>query len=735
MSVEQPTKLRPYIFHGVFLAWNKEAKDAIGNCPFCGKEGKFGVKISNGTFNCWSCRKQGNIFKFLNYLLEASTTTEEEYETFAENRGILYTSTLRDWKIVKSPITGEWLVPGYGQSRKLSQLYKYTRTSDGMRLHPTPTLGHKLHGLNLWGEGKKIETVYICEGPWDAIALWEVMLRVREQGDELRLTTDKRQSLIQSANIIATPGVMVFKEQWSRLFKDKKVCLLYDNDHPGNDKQGRFIESAGLQGTYRTAGLLSKCSSPPHEISYLEWGENGYSLDLPSGYDVRDKLREGPKRSLGSRLEALGSLLGDLRSVPVKALRGRLGREREKGSSGTMDLLDCTEYQQLQQAWREALEWTEGLDRALSVMLAAVTSTKAIGDQLWIKVIGPASSGKSTLCEALSTCEEYVLAKSTLRGFHSGFVTDANAEEDHSLIAKLRDKTFITKDGDTLLQSPNLSQILSEARDLYDTVSRTSYRNKASKDYTGVRMTWLLCGTSSLRSIDNSELGERFLDCVIMDGIDDELEDEILWRVANRANNNLSIEADGRPETYQEKEMTVAMQLTGGYVRYLRENATVLLGSIDYPKKLLIETARLGKFVAYMRARPSVHQEETSEREFGARLVSQLIRLSKCLAVVHNENEVTPGIMEITKRVALDTSRGITLDLLSILYKEGGKDIRGLSAVTNRSTYHTVKLLRFLRKLGAVQPYQTKTKHVRSQVKWRLTEYLDNLCEEVLGEL
>src|SRR5690606_35550052 len=142
--------------------------------------------------------------------------------------------------------------------------------------------------------------------------------------------------------------------------------------------------------------------------------------------------------------------------------------------------------------------------------------------------------------EAISVNQDYVVAKSTIRGFHSGFKTDGNGEEDNSLIDQIRDKTLVTKDGDTLLQSPNLGQILSEARDLYDSTSRTHYRNKMSRDYAGVRMTWLLCGTSSLREIDQSELGERFLDCVLMDDIDDELEDAILWRVANRVDRNMS---------------------------------------------------------------------------------------------------------------------------------------------------------------------------------------------------
>ena len=232
--------------------------------------------------------------------------------------------------------------------------------------------------------------------------------------------------------------------------------------------------------------------------------------------------------SSGTKLERLELLLDRLVEIPEDWVK----EEGSNNSGGDVQCLDCTSYEDMIDAWGKALKWTDGLDCALSVMLASITSTLSVGDPLWVKIISPPSGGKSVLCEALSVNRYHVIAKSTLRGFHSGF---GDGQEDHSLISKVNGKTLVMKDGDTLLQSPNLSQILSEGRDLYDGASRTSYRNKASKDYTGLRMTWILCGTSSLRSIDSSELGERFLDCVIMDGIDEELEEEILDRVVTQA--------------------------------------------------------------------------------------------------------------------------------------------------------------------------------------------------------
>jgi len=444
-----------------------------------------------------------------------------------------------------------------------------------------------------------------------------------------------------------------------------------------------------------------------------------------------------PLRGLEGRLTALRHLLGKLVPVPAAWLTKAAGGDKTTPGPLCQGCLPCTTYAELVTSWRKALKWTEGLDHALAVMLASVTSTKTLGDQLWVKLIGPAACGKSTLCEALSINKDYVIAKSTIRGFHSGYKSDKGEDgEDNSLIPLIRDKTLVTKDGDTLLQSPNLGQILSEGRDLYDSVSRSHYRNRMGKDYMGIRMTWLLAGTSALRAIDSSELGERFLDCVIMHNIDDELENEILWRVANRADRNLAMETDGKLETQYEPELAEAMQLTGGYVAHLRENATDVLSTIDNPAEAMRYCTRLGKFVAYMRARPSKQQEEQAERELAARLVSQHVRLAKCLAVVLNRKSVDGEVMRRVRQVSLDTGRGQTLNIAKLLYGVGekGSEPRAIALRTNQTEDKTRGMLRFLREIGIVTPMAVQGKGLGSKVRWRLTNRLQALYEEVVED-
>lgn len=342
--------------------------------------------------------------------------------------------------------------------------------------------------------------------------------------------------------------------------------------------------------------------------------------------------------------------------------------------------------------------------------------------------------GKSTLCEALSVNHEYVLAKSTLTGFHSGFKSDSEGAEDNSLVLKANGKTLVIKDGDTLLQMPNLGQILSQARDLYDGSSRTYYKNKMSKDYKGLRMTWILCGTASLASIDQSELGERFLNCTIMDGIDDELEEEILWRAANKARVNVTRESGDNTETQHDAALSEAMRLTGGYVGYLRKNANEILSSTDMSEESLRLCTRYGKFIAYMRARPSKMQEEKAEREMAGRLVIQITRLAMCLAAVLNRKTVDEEVMDRTRAVVLDTAKGVTMDIAKYLYNQpNGAETQAIVLKMNQEFGKIQKLLRFLSKIGAIEPKLPESEKIKHpKPRWHLTDTMRKLYKAVM---
>ena len=744
-----PQSLRPYLFHGVEIEWKTGEANVVGNCFACGKERKLSVKVDNGVYNCFVCGTKGNLTTFLNWLWDASDkATNGATKILATNRKLLYPETLSYWGVVQSVLTGDWLVPGYGLGGKLAQIYRYLKNSRTGRftLLPTPGIQHYLHGVNLLNPSK--DTIFICEGPWDGLALWEVMRGTKRDGEgNFLVTGSESSSLLGGANVVSVPGCGSIGEpfkRWLPLFANKHVVLMFDSDYPVINN-GKTVPGAGYTAMRRAVELLTGAEEKPASVSFLRWGgkgervvgsSEGYDPSKPSGYDVRDFL--GQQDTAAQRAQLLGELLSLISPIPSDWVAGR-GKVAKKGGTD-MDCLPCKDWKTLVLAWRKALRWTGGLDKALSVMLASATSTETVGEQLWLKIIGPASSGKSTLCEAISVAKKYVLAKSTIRGFHSGFQSDKQGSQDNSLLALLKNKTLVTKDGDTLLQSPNLGQILSEARDIYDRTSRTHYRNRMSRDYEGISMTWLLCGTNSLRSIDSSELGERFLDCVITEDIDEELEDEIGWRVANRADRETSLRADGKMETRDGPDLVKAKQLTGGYLTYLRLNAHELLGRVVSPAEALHRCQQLAKFVAFMRARPSKRQREKAEREMSYRLISQHVRLAKCLAVVLNKVEVDAEVMSRVTQVALDTARGITMEIVRYLYKVGevGCGYKELAAGATNGIDERGLLL-FLRKIGVLEGYYQKlvteegVVTTNNKITLRLTTRMRNLYELILG--
>lgn len=718
-----PPALKAFESLGLELDYRRSGTQALGVCPFCGKA-KFYASKESGLWDCKPCGISGNPVAFLRKLYEASAAAGilTDLTPLADNRR-LSVDVLERWGVATSLLTGEYLVPGYNLAGEIHQLYRY---EIGGYLGVTPGVhgqgeSHGLFGVPLlekskngrWGK----KDLLVCEGPWDGMAIDEAL---------------RRAGMSEQYEVIAVPGCNVWREEWGEICRKRKVYLLYDNDHPRtNDKTGTVSPPAGFAGMRRVSASLLKSKPGPSEVRYLAWGGEGndHNPGLPDGYDVRDYLtQEYPEIPDGPTIaRLLSTLLQETYVVPVVwAL--------EPSGGDTLACLPCTSWNLLANAWRAALKWTEGLDRGLSVMLSCVVSVRMPGDQLWVKIISPPSGGKTTLCEALAVNSRWTISKSVLRGFHSGW----GAKGEASLIRKVRDKTFLLKDGDTLLSQPNLAQILAEARDLYDTVSRSHYRNGNGSDETGVRMTWIICGTESLRQLDSSELGERCLDCVVIDEIDEDMEDEIGLKAIRRIVSSKGVEANGDPASHFSPELVKAMRLTGGYVGYLRENAADLLNGVEMDDATMKTLLDLGKFVAFMRARPSKKQDESVTREMSTRLRIQLSRLAICLAAVLGRPEVDGEVMRRVRRVARDTSRGRSLNVVCKLYDLGyeGIDKRSLIQLVNETPAKLGELLLFLYRLKIVETFYPVL-HGRNRsaiLRYRLTDRVRALYTTVMVE-
>jgi hypothetical protein len=733
-----PEKIQPFIAHGVDFTRENYTGQAIGTCPFCNADAKFYVSESTGEWNCFDCGESGNVYTFLRKLHAMGKVPTGVAESLAADRGVLYPNTLLEWGLVVSPFTPHWMVPGYSViSREIVNLYRYLPDpkTRKYRLVATDSLDAAPLALNKWDDNKP--DVILVEGLWNAMPLEEVLKAATLTGGTLALTNNSTLSLSANANILAIPGCKIFKESWCALLKGKRVFMVFDNDHPRTVKlkDGREVElpADALEGMKRAVEMMSRADESPKEVHYLHWGtDQPYDLTWKRGGDLRDLFNEAGT-DISERIRVWGQLQTKFRPVPSEWLGGRT----IKNGSVQLESIPCSDWGTLEAAWSEALEWTPGLAKTMAIMLSVCASTGHTGDQVWMKIMSPASSGKTTLCEALNVARKYVFPKSVVRGFHSGYKTDKEGKDDHSLILKARGKTLVIKDADPFMNSPNKDAILSELRDLFDRTSRSHFRHNLDRDYEDIDMTVIMCGTGALRQLDQSELGERFLCCYIMKGIDSVLERRISRRSAYFIRDNLGVMANGTTSSREIPTRTTAKQLTGGYINYLRENGSKLLKQIKMTDAAVDHCIEVGEFVTYMRSRPSKKQDESAEREFSPRISNQLTLLAACYTMVTNRREVDGEVLKVITQIARDSAEGRTLDICKHLMR-----VSGAGATTGQLaiwvSQDEAKLgthLHFLNRIGVIEIFREEiAEGVQGGARWRLTNHVEGLYAKAMTD-
>jgi len=290
-ATETPQYLRPYEFLGLELTYKAGDKDAYADCIYCEREGKMGIKVETGQFRCNVCEEKGNIRVFMQKLQELSfeATTTQDYKELAANRKLYTDETLIHWQLGKSILTGDWLIPGWNVEGKLTGLYRYIKNGDRMMLMPTPTLGHHLLGMNLFD--KQCAVLYVCEGSWDSMCLWETLRLAKPSGEGYVATSNPQASLLADANVIGVPSASVFYENWCDLLGGKTINLMAQNDHERiHSKTKKRIAPASYEGMLKIHKMLLQADHPPESVNMIFWGDKGWTEELPTGYDVRDMI-------------------------------------------------------------------------------------------------------------------------------------------------------------------------------------------------------------------------------------------------------------------------------------------------------------------------------------------------------------------------------------------------------------------------------------------------------------
>lgn len=663
MAREIPTKLKPYNFHGMDLTWNSSSTEATGDCPFCDKASHFYVNKTNGKFNCKACDEYGNISSFLSKLIEYSLqrTTAADLVPLSEDRNIPV-DVLQDFNVCKSIIDQTWLLPAYNSKKKIANIYRLFR--QGGKWKAYPTTGCKLHPIGVHLLNKNQEIRWVTEGPWDGMALYSVLKTTAMNGPRYVRTTSKQNSLLMHQGVLAVPGSGSFDASWLEYLDGLEARLVYDNDHPRKHPKSGKTTKPGWDGMKRVAKLAGENGQHPKSLYRLKWGTAGYAKGLADGYDVRDLITDlGPLKALKTLKERL---------EPVKIV---VTTPTDDDEQILIEPLPRSSFEELCKDFESCLHFNQRLRDTLATMLAVVVSTDLQGEQLWLRVIGPPGSGKTTLAECITAARDYVYAQSVFTGFHSGFIGKpgkGQPKKDPSLIPDMNGKCFIVKDGDTLLTAPNRDRILAELRDIYDGTSRARFRTGAAKKYEGLRISMIICGTDDIRLLNRSCLGERWIDCEILGGADTQ---PFLDRALDNAYSTIVLSLpekdDEDNEVKTDDKSLLLKRATFGFLYYLKSNLSTL------PIPTLSEAMgnrikALGQVVAFMRAKVNREKNALVQRprvELATRLVGQFTKLAVCLALVKGRKTIDREVYNITRKIAFDTAEGFQLEVSALLIK------------------------------------------------------------------
>lgn len=733
-------KAKPFLFHGLVL--HNDNENAKADCPFCGRD-KFFLKQTSGEFVCKLCGEGGNIYNFLQSLWKKSVenTTDKQLEPLAKEWQTTV-AILKELGLAKSLISGEWICPGFNEHKKLANLYRYVMIGGKKRFLGTTDC--KAHPLGVLTLNKRQKTLAVVEGIKDASALIAALRSIKATPKGFIKTTNEKESLGETVGVLPVPGAGSFSKEWLKHFAHRSVIIPFDNDYPkticSDCKKSRphpelgkkncpHCKSVkvlnqrllgGLDGANRIVKLLNESTIVCEGVRVVYWGEKGYDTNRPDGFDIRDLLKiETPAKAWGT-LNKL-AIEQTIESNP----------EVTEAKKQEIEILPRDTFEALWKDYQNALHTTPLLKQTLAATLALVISTTVPGVNIWMRIIGPPGSGKTTIADAISA-SRFVFAKSVLTGFHSGFTGGAGgAKKDSSLIPLINGKTFAIKDGDTLLSAPNYRQILSELRDIFDGSSSSIYRNRVSRDYHNIQTTFLICGTDELRGMNNAALGDRFLDCEILGKEDrNPYLDRAIEATRNKVQSffarNLSPEKN--VEEFGEATADKMPLLQGATVGYLEQVAIWLQDGkhvIQTGKEEEDQIKALGTILSYMRARPKKEKGELLYRprpELATRLCSQFEKFSLCLALVLNKSKVDAEVINILQKITKDTGEGFQSEIMEMV---SNKPL-GLTAIQFQnqlrlSEGHTRRTLDDMIDLGILKKVQRPN---NSGVRGRHTHYL-----------
>lgn len=658
MEFKKEKTLRPFYKHG--CRWRAHTdRQAISDCPFCGKARKFYVNADTGQWDCKVCDRRGNLWTFFSQMgaENVDCTDDKDYELLAQKRG-LPEHLLRKWQLGWNG--EEWTIPVFKASGKgCCDLRGWKPGRKGVRACAGAKVG-MLGMRTLMDPTKADQTVYLCEGIWDCIAVAWLLEAAGKKGV-----------------VVGVPGASQFKRDWIPLFDGRDVVVLYDND------------SAAERGMRVVSDRIGNIAN----LKFVHWPPG-----LPDGFDMRDFCHAENERKGG-----LKSGFRKLQRLLDQALPGLLSSADEtQEDEAEKRKVSELRYDEVYLRFKRWLDLPN--QEALWVIFGTILANRISGEPLWLFLVAPPGGGKTELLMPLTGHPEI---ETTTSLTPATLVSGASlmGGGDPSLIPQLDGKVLIIKDFTTILT------MHSNVRDEIFGVLRDAYDGQIKKIYgTGIVRRYeshfgIIAGVTpaiDTHAAMHGSLGERFLKYrLAMPKLDDEAA-----RI-EKALNNLASEEEMRAALMEAAHGALEMRMPDP------------LPTIN-PKRLKRLVA-LAQFCAWLRG--SVTRDKFSRevlhkptREVGTRLAKQLSKLCVGMACFRRKTHVGKRETKIASKMARDSIPDRIEEVVKQLWYHGPIGTRELGGRSRLPTSTIQRILEDLTWLGIVKKAGTVTRKV-----WSLT--------------
>jgi len=608
----QHPNLKVFKQYGFIPQGESGGTQVVGRCPFCGANKKFFVKPESKGWDCKVCMRKGGYQMFLQQMVKhcQKNFKGEVVLKLVKSRG-LKENTFRSHGVGYNPLTKSYIIPVWDKDKETLlniRIYK-----NGILAN---TQGTKATLFGLQDTSRNFKTIWLVEGEWDRMAMWEIL---------------KDTELDQDTITLAVPGAGVFRSDWQFYFMGKIVHVCYDNDYD-KEVKGIFRIGAGKIGSRKVKDNLNGVAKILDFVNWPSHWEDGF--DLRDFYTVKRKCNAE---------KALRGIVKMLRTTPM-VIEYPPGQEPDKNENeiGFPTLKFDGKGVKPKDIYVEWRKWLEIPNTdCIDVLYGMIVGNRFSNDPIWLFFVGASGSMKSDIVMAVDGWDEIVSISSlTPNTLISG---SATGNKDPSLVPKINGKILAIKDFTTILQmqQQSLEAIMGQLRDAFD--------GKCAKPFgTGVMRVYeskfgLLSGvTAAVEQFleGGTAMGERFLTYPLVNYDTFASLSPILDRVIDNTLN------------HSKNEMRNALQsLSRDVLNYdFGSNINVDITYREKIKALCFWISRMRGSVTRDKFRRDITHRPYIE--YPTRLVSQFISLSAGITLFRGKTELSTSEYNIMKDIA-----------------------------------------------------------------------------------